>query len=409
MEDLINIIWTSNTAAGVLSIVGVALASAAATLLAFYHAWRYAVAEAGSLNRVKASLQRWQKERGGDGRELAKLDELKKTAPAGSLIHLRVLSIERMRATNVKVDFEALQQITFAAEAGKPGLRAPGFAVGFVLLLGLLGSAVSLCLALSQSGRTAAAAGTGLGPMIAPFTCGVAGLLGSLWLSLCSFGLGIFQARFFEKFERFTVEELLPLTVPDIRNEAWLRQMQYKIGESFERIKEIAEQNHQTVKDFETVAAGFSRLIDGLEQSARKGASADVQKVIGQLGQVIGQVSRANDSVLELTGRVPEALKSAQAQNQLVLSRLDSLTQKTGEQSDRLLNVLTTSQNGLPQALDGLQRSQQAVVQRVEQALGAGRGPALSAQWAASPPALKLVLYSVPPMFVLILLVLLVR
>jgi hypothetical protein len=245
--------------------------------------------------------------------------------------------------------------------------------------------------------------------LAASFSPGLTGLLGSLWVSLCVLVLGTAQARFFGKFERFTVEELLPQTVPDIRNEAWLRQMHYKIGEAFERIKEIAEQNHQTVKDFEVVAEGFSRLVDSLEQSARKGASADVQKVLGQMGQVIGQVSRANDSTVVLAGSVPEALKKSHAHNLHVLTRLDVLTQRTDEQNQKVVKLITATNDKLPQVLNDLQQSQQAVARRVEDVLNRTGIPALSTAWPLSPLTLKVILYLIPPMFLLILIVLLAR
>lgn len=390
----------------IIPILLVVLASIVATLFALYNIWRYEVRETKGLGQLQAALQRRQKEA---GQELVKLDELKKVTPSGSLVFLRLLTLERMRTANVKVDFGALQQITSAAESARPDLRVPAFAVRFVLLLGLFGTAAGLYLTLPELGSPGLKTIAVYGALAASFSPSLIGLLGSLWISLCVLALSTSQARFFGKFERFTVEELLPQTVPDIRNEAWLRQMHYKIGESFERIKEIAEQNHRTVKDFEVVAEGFSRLVDSLEQSARKGASADVQKVLGQMGQVIGQVSRANDSAVVLAGAVPEALKKAHAHNLHVLTRLDTLTQKTDEQNQKLVKLLTASNDKLPQTLNDLQQSQQAIARRVEEVLNRTGVPALSTAWPLSPLTLKLILYLIPPMFLLILIVLLAR
>jgi biopolymer transport protein ExbB/TolQ len=410
MRELVNIVWSENLLLGRLFISLVIVVSIIATVLAVYQIWRYRVFETSSLERLRALLQRWQKEQRGAQQELAKLDELKKATPPKSLIHHRLMTIERMRATNVKVDFEALQQITFAAESSQLGLRAPSFGVSFVLLLGLFGSVAGLCLTLPGLGQADADFNSTFGAMAASFSSGMAGLLGSIWISLVNLGLTSAQARFFEKFERFTVEELLPQTVPDIRNEAWLRQMHYKIGEAFERIKEIAEQNNQTVKEFEVVAAGFSRLVDSLEQSARKGASADVQKVLGQMGQIIGQVSRANDSALNLAHSVPQALEVAHTQNQNVLSRLDVLSQQSHEHRDKLAKLLTTTNENLPQTLKALQQSHQTMGRRIEEALSG-----MSNVTTAAPPSpvpaqfLKLLLYSVPFMFLLIVLMLLTR
>ncbi|HWS99948.1 MAG TPA: hypothetical protein VN256_06860 [Pyrinomonadaceae bacterium] len=411
MGELINFVWSENSGLGRFFIVLVVLASIAATVFALYHIWRYRVAEMSSLGRLKSLLQRWQVERSASQLELANLEELKRVTMPSSLARHRLTTIERMRATNVKVDFEALQQLTFAVESSQLGLRAPSFAASFVLLLGLFGSVASLCLLLSGLGRPEADFdNAAVGAMTATFSSAVAGLLGSLWISLFSLALSNAQARFYEQFERFTVEELLPQTVPDIRNEAWLRQMHYKIGEAFERIKEIAEQNDQTVKDFEVVAAGFTRLVDSLEQSARKGASADVQKVLGQMGQVLGQVSRANDSVLSLANSVPKALEATRAQNQGVLARIDGLSQESQEQHAKLTQSLAAVNENLPNTLNALQHGNQAVLRRVNDLMRGAGGPApvtTAPGFFAQAP--KLLLYSVPLMFLLILLILLTR
>jgi biopolymer transport protein ExbB/TolQ len=410
MQELLRIVWSDNTGLGLAFVFLVFVASAAATFFAARHASRYAVAESGSLEQLKGALERWKKEQRGSQQELAQLDVLKQATRPGSLIRHRLLTIERMRATNVKVDFEALQQITFAVESSRVGLRATGFAVSFVLLLGLFGSVAGLALTLPELTRPESDTRAVVAAMTAAFSSGAAGLLGSIWVSLCNLGLTTAQARFFEKLERFTVEELLPQTVPDIRGEAWLRQMHYKIGEAFERIREIAEQNNQTVKEFGAVAEGFSRLVDNLEQSARKGASADVQRVLEQMGQVIAQVSRSNDSAVSLAASVPQALEAAHAHNQHVLARLDTLAKNADERHERLSRQLAAAGEGLPQALNALQQSSQAAARRVEEVLGRSGGVETShATWPFSAQALRLILYSVPPMLLLILLVLLTR
>lgn len=410
MQELVNVIWSENSSLGRLFIILVVLTSIGAIVFAAIHIWRYRAFETSSLEKLKGLLQRWQKERRASLLELANLKELKQATPPLSLIHHRLLTIERMRATNVKVDLEALQQLTFAAESSRLGLRAPGFAVSFILLLGLFGSIASLCLMLPGLSQPEADFNAHLGTMTAAFSSGMAGLLGSICVSLANLALTTAQARFFESFERFTVEELLPQTVPDIRNEAWLRQMQYKIGEAFERIKQIAEQNNQTFKEFEVVAAGFSRLVDNLEQSARKGASADVQKVLGQMGQVLGQVSRANDSVLNLANSVPKALEASHTQNQNVLARLDGLSQATHEQHKKLTSSLAATNEKLPQTLNAMQHGNQALLRRIEETLSRANSEAAAGADSLLPAqTLKVMVYSVPVMFLLILLILLMR
>ena len=409
MREFINIIWSDNLLSGCIFICLVALSSVAAAALALYHAWRYRVVETAALERLQGSLHRWQKERQGRAQELVGMNELKRAALPGSLILHRLLTIERMRDANVKVDFEALQQVTYAAEAARLGLRAPAFSVSFILMLGIFGSIVGVCLALPGL-RSASVdeLGSTIGALTASFSCGMAGLVGSLSASLFNFALTTSQAAFFEKLERFTVEELLPKTAPDIRSEALLMEMHFKIGEAFDRIKQIAEQNHQTVREFETVAEGFERLVESLEESARKGASADVQRVLEQLGEVIGQVSRANDSVLNLAASVPQALEATHTQNQNVLARLDLLGRQAGEQHDKLIGQLALTDDKLPQALQSVQQSTLATAQRIEDVLRR-QGGAAGATTFLPAPAMKLIMYGVPPMLLLILLILLTR
>jgi len=410
MQDIVNLMWSDNPVLSRLFVILMVLASILTTALALYHIWRYRVFETAALERLKGSLRRWQTEQQGSSQELVKLDALKQATPSVSLVHRRLLTIERMRVSNVKVNFETLQQITLAAESSRLGLRTPAFAVSFFLLLGLFGTVTSLCLALSGLNRTDAGINLLFGAMAASFSSGMVGLISSLWISVVNLALTNGQSRFFEKFESFTVEELLPRTVPDIRSEAWLRQMQYKIGESFERIKEIAEQNNQTFKEFETVSEGFARLVDSFEQSARKGASADVQTVLGQMGQVIGQVSRANEATLLLANSIPQALEAARSQNNNVLARVDALSQRANEQHQKVTQLLAATNEKLPQTIRALEQSNQAVIKRVEETLRERAGaPVAAANCPFPPQALRVLLYSVPILFLLILVILISR
>jgi biopolymer transport protein ExbB/TolQ len=410
MQDIVNLMWWDNPVLSRLFVSLLVLASILTTALALYHIWRYRVFETAALERLKGSLRRWQTEQQGSSQELVKLDALKQATPSVSLTHRRLLTIERMRVSNVKVNFEALQQITLAAESSRLGLRTPAFAVSFFLLLGLFGTVTSLCLALSGLSHTDAGLNLLFGGMAASFSSGMVGLISSLWISVVNLALTNAQSRFFESFESFTVEELLPRTVPDIRSEAWLRQMQYKIGESFERIKEIAEQNNQTFKEFETVSEGFARLVDSFEQSARKGASADVQTVLGQMGQVIGQVSRANDATLMLANSIPQALEAARSQNNNVLARVDALSQRANEQHQKVTQLLAATNDKLPQTVRALEQSNQAVMKRVEEMLVESAGGPVAASNSPFPPqALRVLLYSVPILFLLILVILISR
>lgn len=410
MQDIVNLMWSDNPVLSRLFVSLLVLASILTTALALYHIWRYRVFETAALERLKGSLRRWQTEQQGSSQELVKLDALKQATPSVSLVHRRLLTIERMRVSNVKVNFETLQQITLAAESSRLGLRTPAFAVSFFLLLGLFGTVTSLCLALSGLNHTDAGLNLLFGAMAASFSSGMVGLISSLWISVVNLALTNAQSRFFERFESFTVEELLPRTVPDIRSEAWLRQMQYKIGESFERIKEIAEQNNQTFKEFETVSEGFARLVDSFEQSARKGASADVQTVLGQMGQVIGQVSRANEATLILANSIPKALEAARSQNNNVLARVDALSQRANEQHEKVTQLLAATNEKLPQTIRALEQSNQAVIKRVEETLRerAG-GPVAASNFPFPPQALRVLLYSVPILFLLILVILISR
>jgi hypothetical protein len=131
MQDMLNLMWSDNPLLSRLFVSLLVLASILTTALALYHIWRYRVFETAALERLKGTLQRWQTEQQGSSQELVQLGALKQATPSTSLIHRRLLTIERMRVTNVKVNFEALQRITFAAESSRLGLRAPAFAVGF--------------------------------------------------------------------------------------------------------------------------------------------------------------------------------------------------------------------------------------------------------------------------------------
>jgi hypothetical protein len=52
------------------------------------------------------------------------------------------------------------------------------------------------------------------------------------------------------------------------------------------------------------------------------------------MGQVIGQVSRANDATLILANSIPQALEAGRSQNNNVLARVDALGQRANEQHE---------------------------------------------------------------------------
>jgi biopolymer transport protein ExbB/TolQ len=393
--QLLRILFLENSAEGIFIIFVLLVLLGAAVYFAGLHTKRYDRHENGLLDKViAASAAASENKADGDpDHVLAQLIVCLPTDNKGrlreSVIGDRLLALRKMRASHAKVNVQALQEMSIAKEAARRGIGFPSFVVGFAMLLGLLGTIIGLTKMVQTIHLTLPTAADTLTPaswsqslnnvrdvmssMKSAFSATLVGLFCSITASLLNLRLEKAQSRFFEKLERFTIEELLPKTSPTMEDETLLQSINTQMERYFDELREVAEQNNQTVQDLSAAQKAFETTIASIEQMSRGNSPGSVQEVIGQLSGVIGELSGVNRSIVTLTGRLPETLDMARQANQTMQQRVETLLDSHKQWQARIDTSLSNVTRTLPGLLNELERGGRNGGVRAEAATGAVR------------------------------------
>lgn len=364
---LLKILFLENTLEGIFIIIVLLALLAVVFHFARLHTARYQKSEIGLLDKVRTRLRQLV-ESGEDDDPRHVLEQLIACIPRDSrgqlqdsLIGDRLLAIQKIRASHAKVNVQALQEMSMAKENSRRGLSFPSFLVGFAMLLGLLGTIIGLTKMVQTIHLTLPNSADILTPdtlnsirdvlssMKSAFSATLIGLVCSITASLLNLRLEKAQSRFFESLERFTVEELLPKTAPSIEDETLLEKVSTQMERYFDELREVAEQNSQTIEDLSAAQRAIGTTIAGIEQMSQNGSAGNVQEVIGHLTGVIGELHSTNQSVVKLTDRLPETLDVARKANQTMQQQVNTLLDSHQKWQTRLEGSLTSITRTMPE------------------------------------------------------------
>lgn len=367
--DAFEIIWSNNTPVAQAIIVVISIFLVLALVSAWRHIWRYNRFETKWLNNVKSRLssqeqtESVQDDSKPDRRPIP-LEFIMEGVPDRSIIGGRLGALAKIRFAKAKVNVNALQELSLAREARKLSLRLPHIVAGFSMMLGLLGTTIGLIMMVQSLGSALPQAPSGsltsarvtktptvvgpttarpvtppqtpdrvdidelrkiLGSMKTAFSATLVGLLSAIIAGAVNVLLGGAQARYFERLERFTTEQLLPSVAPSIEDETLLEQVTLRLENSFDLLQQISDQNRNTINDLDGVEKAFQSILANIEQSTRNAAAGSAQTLVGQLTDVIGQVSRSNASVAALTGSLPVIVNQIQRCNTETVTKMERL------------------------------------------------------------------------------------
>lgn len=255
---------------------------------------------------------------------LVDLGVLKEGLDPSTLIFERLAAIEKLRARQVKVNLQTLQQLSLARDEARPGLAIPGFAASMSIMLGLLGTFIGL-VSMVQGIQFALPGEVGhvtveswthslqnvfsvLSGIKTAFSSSLTGMVCAVFSTLLNFRLRATQATFFEKLERFTTEDLLPATVPAVEDESLLEQVSLQLESSFGQLETIYRQNQGALKDLTAAQQAFVGIVAEIRQITRSEASRNLDRVIEQLGQT----NRAVTAVVEHLPKISGAIEAGQ-------------------------------------------------------------------------------------------------
>lgn len=281
----------------------------------------------------------------------ADLSVLRQELIHDSLIAERLEAIEKLRTRQVRINPNALQQLSLARDEARPGMAVPGAVAGLATMLGLLGTFIGLAVMVQQvqfvlpqsSGSVTVDSWTQsveniskvLGGIKTAFSTSLVGVVCSIVASLLNFRLRTAQALFFERLERFTTEELLPAAVPTVEDESLLDRVSLQLENSFARLDDIYRQNQDALKDMTGAQRAFVDIVEEIRKITHSEASRNLEGVLEQ-------ISQANRSVLSVASQLPKIVTAVESGQRRLLDRLASTLSNVAP-------IVMPAQSGRPQ------------------------------------------------------------
>lgn len=258
------------------------------------------------------------------------LAELRENVPPRTLIGERLAALARMKQARVKVNVDALQQITLLGENASPGLAFPGYAVDLAMMLGMLGTFVGLCLMLLQmqnvlpsatgvpaSGGFAEAARS-LGGIIATkktaFVTTLVGLSCAIGVSSLNFLLARAQSALYDALERFTTEELLPATVPAVEDETAMEKLSLQLSDTFASLGSLAEHHAGNLERLQEMEAAFGAIVGSIRAITQQSARGPAEEAADALTTLVKQLGDANEALVKVAESV--AMRAVQQRHE---------------------------------------------------------------------------------------------
>jgi hypothetical protein len=338
---IFTLVWQGNTGVG-RSIFFLLLAlGGTAGSAALRHRGRYRGRETRTLEEVRAKLRRIRDaEQEGEPAEEegarpplpapVELHLLREHVPADTLIGDRLAALDRMKQARVKVNVDALQQMTVLREQSSFGLAFPGYAVDLAMMLGMLGTFIGLCMMLLQmqgvlpSAEGVPAAGgfaeaaASLGSIIASkktaFVTTLAGLACAIAVSFLNFLLARAQSAFYDRLERFTTAELLPATVPAVEGETAMEKLSLQLSDTFASLGSLSEHHAGNLERLQEMETSFGTIVNSIRAITQQSARGPAEEAAGALTALVKQLADANDALVKVAESV--ALSAVQQRQQ---------------------------------------------------------------------------------------------
>jgi biopolymer transport protein ExbB/TolQ len=350
VETLFDVIWGANSEVGRILVLVIFAVAIYAARCAIMHTGRYRLFETTNLSCVERSLGEaqthnddgpWQEEQQSRLAKIVSIDRLRESAKPNSIIGDRLTLLAQLRASQVKVSVAALQEISSARESSIGSLRFPGFAVGLLMLIGLLGTFVGIAMivqhiSVSDTSTLEAVRGQIGGALVGmktKFSTTMVALFCAILLSLLNFRLAQVQSIFFERLDRFTNAQLLPATIPAVEDETLLEKISLQLENSFSRLDDLAKQNVEHSAEMNAIQTGFASVVQNLRDTMRSDSPERIQMVIGKLSAVLEQVVGMNESVRGMVASVPTAIANMSDSMKRLTELLSDVPRRFQQQS----------------------------------------------------------------------------
>jgi biopolymer transport protein ExbB/TolQ len=343
-HGLLSLLWQQNTGIGRVILLLLLALGFTAGAAAMRHLYRYRSVERGALDGVRDKLRKIREREQGEPEASrpavpppVDLAELRANVPEGTLIGDRLAALSRMKQARVKVNVEALQQITLLRENASAGLAFPGYAVDLAMMLGMLGTFVGLCLMLLEMqtvlpGATGAAGGfvgaaQSLGGIIASkktaFVTTLVGLTCAIGVSCLNFFLARAQSACYDELERFTTEELLPATVGAVEDETAMEKLSLQLSDTFASLGSLSEHQAANLERLQEMQDAFGAIVGSIRAITQQSARGPAEEAAGSLTALVKQLADANDALVKVAESV--AMRAVQHRPEPARARVASV------------------------------------------------------------------------------------
>jgi hypothetical protein len=290
---------------------------------------------------------------------LINLFELREGVNKKSIIYKRISTIESLRKYRVKINSDFLQQTTITSEAKRLGTILPGFSTKFAMILGLFGTFIGLALmvtkinmllpnpnsltfSISSLQSSITSMGTVFQGIKTAFSTSIVGIFTTLICLYLNFRIYRNQTSFFHELEAFTVEKLIPVTVPAVQGEHPLENIAFQLQDSFDDIEIIISQNKDTIENLGTIQSSFKTIVDEVRDITKSEASRNFEGVLTLL-------TKTNDSITSIVKQWPEIIGTIKKHDMLTERKIESLinvVKKNQETFDKELNRIVQVKRG---------------------------------------------------------------
>ena len=227
-------------------------------------------------------------------------EELLEFIPADSVIFKRIDAIGRMRKRRVKINVDVLQQATYASEMSRFGYAFPKLSISLVMILGLFGTFLGLSLMVNKISMIMPSANalnlsfsslqmslremdTVFKGIKTAFSTSIVGIVATIICLMVNYRIRRRQSIFFHKLEVFTVEKLIPVTVPPVESEHLLEEVSFRLQDSFDTLNHAIAQNNSILNNLSEIESAFNIIVGHIKDITNREESRHFENVINLL------------------------------------------------------------------------------------------------------------------------------
>lgn len=313
-----DVFWNQNTIIAK-SIICIIIFLLICTIYLFFRNRKRIKIEFTNLNRLKKNLNDWkgdenitiEEDQSSDTDEVvifeASIDEhLLPNIKAGTIVHDRLKILQHLRGTKSKVNISTLQQMSELNDAKNFSSQFPAYVMSLSMLLGILGTFIGLTIMIGEissqlQGFDAIQSGSSglesfkssfksirgvMSGVGTAFTTTLTGLVCTITVSVLNFSQNRHKAVFFDQFEQFTLNELLPHTFPDLEQEEVINAIKDQMEDTFRSLNGTIEKNSAVLGTIDSLYEKFGSMIDVVKNAVAKDGTGELQGTLEEMHSV---------------------------------------------------------------------------------------------------------------------------